>query len=504
MWLRKDRVLLAASFLYLAVANLIWISRDTRPPFWDMAYHSSAALRIYNAMEVSGVRAIRVIPYLTGFYPPLFQSVVAVFWLIFGKTVAVSRLANFPAMAILLLATYGIGKRLFSPVSAAAAAILVTCYPLLLWISRETIIDYWLTSMVALAMWGLLRTEEFSDRWRSILFGVICGLGVLTKWTFPFFLVLPSAWLARRNWKNALLAASIAGCVGAYWYVPSGASLVRFLAQNTAGGVSEGDPERLSWQAIVFYVRALEGYQLFLPLFIAFLLGAFLLSRRYSPAWAPVVLWIVGGWLGLMLLRNKDPRYTAPFLPAIALITAMIVEQWRRVVPILIAFLAFQHYLVSFGTRRLPQAIVLEQGTVGPDSYDWNLYTQTYSGLWGRPAHEDWKIDHVLDLVTPVGGRRVQLGLVPDIPRFDSQAFEFYIALRNLPVTVNPVRTSDESAILKNDFILVSENDQGFAKVYAPDLERVNEYILSQPRRFHFVEWFPLPGGQVIRLYGVK
>ena len=43
------RVLLAAGLLYILVTNVIWMIIDTRPPFWDMAYHQSTALRMHDA-----------------------------------------------------------------------------------------------------------------------------------------------------------------------------------------------------------------------------------------------------------------------------------------------------------------------------------------------------------------------------------------------------------------------------------------------------------------------
>ena len=499
----RHRFLLAASFLYLAVANLIWIARDTRPPFWDMAAHQSTALRIYSAFATLGLKAIAIVPLLSAPYPPVYQSVVAIFYAIFGKTIDAAQWANLPAIAILLGATYGLGRKLLDPLPAAAAAVLVNFYPILLWLSRETLIDYWLTSMVALSMWLLIRTNEFSNRNDTIAFGVACGLGMLTKWTFPFFVGLPAIWLARKNLKNAAIAALIAAGISAYWYIPAAQSLLQFFRVNTAGGINEGDPDRVSLQALEFYIRAMEGYQLFLPLFIAFIIGAFLLARRFDPAWWPIVLWVVGGWLGLMIIQNKDPRYSAPLLPAVALITATIFQRKEILVAVLIPFLGFQHYLVSFGIPQLPESVVLAKGVEGPLSWHWNLYTQRYFGLWGPPAREDWQIRHVLEEVSEPNGKPIRLGMVPDIPRFDSLAFEFYISLWKFPVTINRLWTFDVGAIGNNDYILVSENDQGWAPNFSNDLKNINQYILGRSDSFHVVESFPLPNGDVIRLYKV-
>jgi hypothetical protein len=269
--------------------------------------------------------------------------------------------------------------------------------------------------------------------------------------------------------------------------------------------VSEGDPNPVTLQAFIFYVRAIEGYQLFLPLFLVLIGGTILLARNFQREWIPIVLWIIGGWLGLMLFQNKDPRYTAPLLPAVALISAQVFQRKEALVMLLVPFLLLQHYLVSFGVRSLPPHVVVAPGLEGPLSWHWNLYTQSYFGLWGAPAKEDWRIEHVLQTVSRPNGPAVRLGMVPDIPRFDSLAFQFYVQLRNLPVTINRLGVFDQGAIASNDYILISEKDQGFepGSAYTSDLRNINHYIFSHPETFHMVESFTLPNGDVIRLYKV-
>jgi 4-amino-4-deoxy-L-arabinose transferase-like glycosyltransferase len=495
----RHRILLAGALVYLTAANIIWIVRDTRPPFWDMAGHELGALRIYNAVENSGLSGLGEIPrrHLTGSYPPFYHLVVAGTWAVFGKSVDVAQLANLPALAVLMFATYGIAATVLSPWLAAVAAVLTTFYPYLLWMSRETIIDYWLSAIVAAAMWALIKTKEFSHlRW-SLGFGALAGIGMLTKWTFPFFLILPAIWCARRNWKNAAAAAAIAAAIASVWYIPSMSQLAQFAKLNTAGGVFEGDPDRLSFAALTFYVRALEGYQLFLPLFVAFLAGAFTLLKHCNEKWLPIILWLVGGWLGLLLFQNKDPRYSAPLLAAVAVITAAAFRDTKVLTGALLAFLIFQHYLVSFGIKELPESVVLMKGAEGQLSWHWNLYTQSYFGLWGPPARENWKIEHVLNTV---GHGR--LGLVPDIPRFDSQAFLFYIELLKLPIQLNRVAVFDPAVIQANDYLLIPQTTAEHAASFAPD-PRITEYIRQQSDTFQVADEFSLPNGEVIRLYKV-
>src|SRR5688572_135961 len=211
---------LLAALAYLLTANLIWIARDNRPPFWDMAHHQSVALRILDETAANGLSVITTAPSITAAYPPFYHSIVALFYSIFGRSMDAAQWANIPALVTILFATFGIAKRVLPRATSVFAAALATFYPYLLWISRETVIDYWLTAMVAAALWFLVRTDEFSLRGRAIAFGVVAGLGMLTKPTFALFLALPSLWAARKNWKNALLSAGTAGAIASYWYLP--------------------------------------------------------------------------------------------------------------------------------------------------------------------------------------------------------------------------------------------------------------------------------------------
>jgi hypothetical protein len=203
-----------------------------------------------------------------------------------------------------------------------------------------------------------------------------------------------------------------------------------------------------------------------------------------------------------MTIQNKDPRYTAPLLPAVALVTANIFRRKEILFFLFIPLLIFQHYLISFGIPQLPEQVVLAKGVEGPLSWHWNLYTQRYFELWGPPAREDWRVQHVLDAISGGDSKPIRLGMVPDIPRFDWLAFELYISLSKYPVTVNRLQTFDPELIANNDYILVSENDQGWAVNVSDDLDRINEYIMHAGA-FQMIESFPLPNGSIIRLYKV-
>ena len=166
---------------------------------------------------------------------------------------------------------------------------------------------------------------------------------------------------------------------------------------------------------------------------------------------------------------------------------------------------SFQHHLVSFGIRTLPEKVIIVRGVKQPLAYDWNLYTQTHFDLWGRPLWQDWKIAYVLDRVgAPNQQDPVRVGMIPDIPRFDSAAFEFYILARQDRVVVRRLNDLDTADIQNNDYILLSEGAQGYPGLISSEADRITGYVLDHPEAFEVIEWFPLPNGEIIRLYRVQ
>ena len=278
-----------------------------------------------------------------------------------------------------------------------------------------------------------------------------------------------------------------------------------FYVSNSASGAAEGDPARLSWQSVLFYVRAMEGYQLFLPLFALFIVAIVRLARNYTNAWTPIVLWILGGWLGLLLLENKDPRYAMPFLPAVAIVTAKLFERRTVWIAPLMMFLLFQHFTVSFGMPWLPDEVVLAEGPEGQPRWNWNLYTQSYAGLWGKPINADWRVDDVIEQVSHKisadGKTPVTVGLLPDIPSFDAQAFEDELLRRRAAVTVNRVAWIAEEARQRNDYLLTTIDESGYARIPPNELDRLNRFVTERPGDFELVDSFRLPAGATIRFY---
>src|SRR2546426_10210941 len=500
--------------------NTVWLSRDTEPPAWDMAVHQTYALNYLPAADLpSDTRFWE----RSGNYPPFVHIVIATAYRVLHPGPHVAILANIPATVLLLWGVYEMGLAFAGATAAVWACILTTLIPFLIWMSRETLLDYWLAAWVAAALALLVKTSAFESRRYSVLLGLTCALGMLTKWLFIGFITGPMGYIvvrhrifrSKRRIINFAATAAIAAVGAGFWYMPNLPRLVRYYFDNAQIGAREGEPPVISFQSFIYYLRLLEGYQLFAVIFCLFVLSLVLVYKHHGlQGGAFLAAAIVGGWLAMTLLRTKDPRFTMPILGPMMVVMAAWITTWKRGwisytgKAVLLILLCTQAYAINFGLRWLPRQVVLLEGYQGQLRWDWNLYLQDYFGISGPPKREDWKQDSILRrVVDDSSGKRFRttLGLVPDLPRFNATNFNLFARLRGLPVEAGHPQSA-VSGIHSFDafnYALLIEGDQGWAYTTAENL-KLNEIVLNHRETFHFLDSYPLPSGGVARLYAVR
>jgi len=192
-WLQKHRgwLVLALLWLFHVVNNGLWQSTNVVILGWDCPAHLLRSLAYYQALKPLSLDSITQIITYHNFYPPFFHLSAAFFYSLFGVSADVAAMANVIYMAVLVFAVYGIGKRMFNAETGLLAAFLVSVFPIIFCLSRYPYIEFALTSIVALSIYLLMRTDGFQDKTYSVLFGLSVGLGMLTKWVFIFFLAGP-------------------------------------------------------------------------------------------------------------------------------------------------------------------------------------------------------------------------------------------------------------------------------------------------------------------------
>jgi 4-amino-4-deoxy-L-arabinose transferase-like glycosyltransferase len=516
--------LIAACVLTLLLwgMHFVWFLHDTRPPVWDMALHQTYALNYLQGQMLEPGVPVNLWA-MSGNYPPFVHLAIAVvFWLLHpGPHMAA--LANIPATFLLFWAIYEMGKGLAGPVAARWACILVALTPYLIWISRETVLDYWLSALYAAALVALHRSRGFQSRSWSRLFGALLAIGLLTKWFIAGLIVIPLVYVFMRFrvWTDSgrcihfFEALIVGGVIAAPWYLPNIPRLIRYFGENAGYGASEGEPPVISFQSFIYYARLLEGYQLFGILFVVLVIACiYCWKSKLLQDWKFLACAIIGGWLVMTLLRTKDPRFTMPLIGPLAVISGAWIQSWKRTTfnvvmkTMLVAVLCFQAYAANFGISWLPERMVILPGYQGSFRWDWNLYLQNYFGILGRPQKENWKQDEILQRIADDARKRSvlpSLALIPDLPWFSEGNFKLYSRMRGMRIPMRHLSSASEGihSFRTYQYVLMTDGDQGMSWTTG-ESSVLNKIVVDNPAVFHLVELYLLPNGNTARLYFVE
>ena len=319
---------------------------------------------------------------------------------------------------------------------SVAAAFLCAGYCYVLWAGRRALIDFSLMAWVTLTLALLARTEGFSSRRQSLVWGAAAGVGLLMKPPFAFFLLGPVVWAlvgraAPGKKQNFLRAMALCAGLCVPWYFWQGAYFfdrASHLAHEITGQGT--DPRTLAgW---LYYIQLLPMQLGPASLVFTGLGAAFCLWARPWKENAPLVFWIGSGYLVLTLLINKDPRHTLPLLPALALLAA---RGWGSVIAA-----PWGAYLVSAAAALL---FVFNHAT-----YD-------------RPEVENWKHGAILNLLAgqhDTSQPFLTASVLSHHPRFFARTLKWSAIQRGIEFeTVSP---GDADASFA-EFVITRPGDQG-------------------------------------------
>ncbi len=512
---RQGSLLLGGGLLSVLVLHLLWASFNDAPPIWDMAYHEATGWRFLEAWREG--RLWDGLAALSGPYPPWFYLQEMPWIAAAGGSPLLGVFSNLGAMLLLALGTWRLGRALLPEREAVAAAVVVLLFPAVAWMSRETVLDVWLAAWVALAGWCLLESRFFDRPGWTLGFGLAVAGGVMTKWTCPLYLLVPSAWWwwqSRRRWKalaNLALAAAVSLPLVLPYYLPNLFQLAsRYPTTEQAGLIPckpyprHGEPGLDNLWGWIYYPRVLAGYFLQLPL-LGLLVAGLLRRRREeqrplepSSRLLPWV-WLAGGVVVLTFLTPKDPRFALPLAPPLAILLLRAWRGSRAGVAAVLGTAGLAFLLASFPTPLGEFRLALGKQVPDPDfqglQREWALLQTNYFGVAGPPRREDWRYRELLDSI-PEGA---SVGFLPDLPRFHAEGLQLEAVRRGRSIRVRRAGWIPPPApeLRRFDFLVAKTGAQGisFTTEWSGEIARV------LPRAgWSVVGSWPLPDGSEGRL----
>jgi hypothetical protein len=375
-------------------------------------------------------------------------------------------MANAPFIFILLVSLYFAGKKLVNKNTGLLAACIVMMYPYVFNLSHVPLLDFPLTAMFSLSFCLLTYSEDFTKRFPSVMFGISCGLGMLTQQIFPLFIFPPLLFallsaLSRRTiftrtvFLNLLFAFSAATAVYASWAIPHFDEIAKgyqrqlfVIAQANAvpaAGLTSSD-------VLLYNLDNLINKQILPFYFLVFFVSAaaWLCVQGQEKTKALLFFSIVGVYALFLFLKHWHARTITPYLIFFALVSAagMLSVRSRRLrLSIVLSVLLFgicQYLALGFGCDRLfaslrPVPLLRILVPHNPDpTFGLSFASQTV----------DFQHDAIASFLLKDGGteNNATIAMISWIKRpwdgnmsyvaANRHGFEYYAAIHRLPLTV--------------------------------------------------------------------
>ncbi|MBU1862061.1 MAG: glycosyltransferase family 39 protein [Candidatus Omnitrophica bacterium] len=378
----KIVIILAGIILFHLMSNYIWLQNDTTYLIHDSHHHFLFSYTVYDVMKegMSPLFNDNLRFFQQRRWHGVFvQYCTAPFYFLFGADQDSGVMINSTIFfVILILSTYGIGKTFSNEQGGVLSAFMVSMYPLIFNHLKVYMLDLPLTSMVALSVYLLMRTDNFSKRVMCLLFAISFAFGILTKVNCllfvggPLLYVLLQLFLSKqyrnnRVYKNLFICVLLVSLLSFSFlffkwkdvlsriYGSSWLNLAYFPYRSLTEGIFAQCARAL--QFIGWSIAELSNYSVSVFFFIIFLYS--LINRGKAKHMHDIILFI---WillplavLAIVFRYPNDARYLMPILPPIAIISARGIVNIKQtllrmvVLSLVVVFGCIQYFAISFG-----------------------------------------------------------------------------------------------------------------------------------------------------------
>jgi len=286
--------------------------------------------------------------------PPFAFWAMAGSMALFGVNSVAARLPAVLSLAASGWLVFLMGRLLFSPMVGFWACVMLMSSAMAMVLGSIAMVDGPLLAFVSLAMYAHLKVLHQPKKWYGYwpVLGLSLGLSGLTKHPVGMATVVPavicSTWLLQRDlripktyWFGLFLAFLAGYALHQAWFIP---------VCNVAPGFGEVN---LGRQVVGRFFAPMEGhgaeslpgYLALLPFYIPTILIGFAPWSAFLPAgvWALarrrlgsrtarvfLISWMLPVFVLFSLAATKLPHYIFPIFPPLALITASLLDSWRK------------------------------------------------------------------------------------------------------------------------------------------------------------------------------
>ncbi len=429
--------------LLVIAAGAGWERIGGHPQHWDSAIHLAESLNADRIGEDTVRTGLHQALNVSWYYPPLVSYASIVVYRVLGESESAGQHVMTMFFCVFLLSVFGIGRELFGDREGIVAALFAASFPLVIRFSHTFMLDLPLASMTALSLYLLIRTDAFERTLPSLILGLSLGAGMLTKWTFPFFVLAPFLYETAAAFRihddrfrragNCALSLLAALVIAAPWY------LVHFIQIVGSRGGELGRGEETFLLSLSYYLRIIpeEVSWFIFPLVIG---GSIFCVLRFRGGAVLPLLSFVCGYVFLTLISFKVPRFSLPLLGPLAVLGAAGCVSWidqeefapvvkRALAAALVVIPIAQFMLVSFVPRETPLGERLERP----------LLSGPILSVDG-PLYQDWKQDSIAAAIENdrMGHSRARavVRVIPDYVYFNNATISYAARLPRYPISV--------------------------------------------------------------------
>lgn len=528
----KNAAILSGIITFFISINILWFVRDSAPPMWDQSHYLITSEQLYHTLTDKGVSSFfKAYLDAMGSKAPLMTVLPIPFFYIFGDNYLSALFVNIVFIIICSIYLYKLTALVSDENSALLSVFILNSFPLVFAMSREFLVEYGLMTLVVAWMFHALRLDAQNSRWDALSLGVVLGLGMLMKLSFPVYIAFPTtfliAWRSNElkklpsDWvMNTSMVAFVGAAVAGPWYINNYSNIINFVLSAGYGEIAHnyGTGDVFTFKAISAYWVSLINagisfyyFVLFFSIIIFTILTRNLsqnIRRVYikSKYWLFLIIWIMVPFVIFTFAVNKDYRYTLPFYPAIAIFGGIYIyklasiNRLRSLPLLLMIFPVFNYIYLSFSTN-----------TRDYQSGPFILMAQNL-GYAHAPRNEFWPNVPLIELIKKDAGARgvdiISVTLLFDYPYMNHLTSGYYsanvksnIAFETIDYYKNDkIEDIADKISTKSNYIVTKSDKLG------PDFSNVkNKKIkaLFDSGNLSFVEigTLPLPDNTVLAIY---